>query len=94
MAKPAPQPVGSVGVSWNANPVPRHFISKDFVPKTATPAKTKRVVLRPLDGPDFITDIWTDVEPPKLTNNFGEFRLLRAVPGYVLYGQVAPVAVA
>jgi hypothetical protein len=46
-------------------------------------------VLRPLSGPDFITDLWSDVQPPTLENSFGVFKLLRVVPAYLLYAQVS-----
>lgn len=53
-----------------------------------SPAK-RRVVLRPLLGPDFITDVWTDVAPKELVNSLGTFGLLREGQGYVIYQQPA-----
>ena len=59
------------------------------MPPTAIPKPPipRRVVLRPLLGPDFITDVWSDASPKEIVNSLGTFRLLREGQGYVIYQQ-------
>jgi hypothetical protein len=57
------------------------------IPAPPPPPAKRRVVLRPLMGPDFITDIWSDVAPKELVNSMGTFRLIREGTGYMLYQQ-------
>lgn len=53
------------------------------------PMRPPRVVLRPLSGPDMISDVWIEGQVENyLDTPFGKFRLLRAGQRYVLYLEI------